>query len=166
MKALVVYDSQFGNTEKIAQAIGSGLSSQEQVSVKKVDNITSDDLINVDVIIVGCPTQRLSATPLMKQWLDSLPTDRLRGIQAAAFDTRFTEEKLTELSSVLSFFVRVFGYAADPIAKRLKKKGAELLAKPEGFYVADTEGPLLEKEIDRAKKWALGLQTQSYCVSK
>jgi hypothetical protein len=55
---------------------------------------------------------------------------------------------------VLSFFVELFGYAAKPIADRLRKKGGSLVAPPEGFYVAGTEGPLLEGELDRAAQWA------------
>ena len=48
----------------------------------------------------------------------------------------------------------IFGYAAKPIADRLQKKGGELVVPPEGFYVADTEGPLLEGELKRAVDWA------------
>jgi len=50
--------------------------------------------------------------------------------------------------------VRLFGYAAAPIAKRLKSKGGELVLAPEGFVVKDTEGPLKEGELDRAAAWA------------
>jgi flavodoxin I len=51
-------------------------------------------------------------------------------------------------------FVRIFGYAAQPITDRLEKKGGELVVPAEGFYVADTEGPLLEGELERAAEWA------------
>jgi hypothetical protein len=50
--------------------------------------------------------------------------------------------------------VRIFGYAAKPIGKRLQKKGGELAVQPEGFHVGDTEGPLLEGELERAGLWA------------
>jgi len=53
-----------------------------------------------------------------------------------------------------AFFVKIFGYAAQPIAGRLEKKGGELVIPPEGFYVDDTEGPLLEGELERAADWA------------
>jgi hypothetical protein len=50
-------------------------------------------------------------------------------------------------------FVRLFGYVAALIANSLEKKGGELAIAPEGFYVADAEGPLVEGELERAK-WA------------
>jgi hypothetical protein len=71
-----------------------------------------------------------------------------------AFDTRFTESNIAEAPAILGFFVRIFGYAAEPIAGRLEKKGGELVLPPEGFYVGDTEGPLLEGELERAAAWA------------
>jgi hypothetical protein len=55
---------------------------------------------------------------------------------------------------ILAFFVKIFGYAAQPIADRLQKKGGELAVPPEGFYVGDTEGPLFEGELERAADWA------------
>ena len=51
-------------------------------------------------------------------------------------------------------FVKLFGYAAEPIAARLEKKGGELAVPPEPFYVGGTEGPLLEGELERAEDWA------------
>jgi flavodoxin I len=70
----------------------------------------------------------------------------------AAFDTRFPESKINEIG-ILAFFVRIFGYAAEPIAKRLQK-GGELALEPEGFHVGDTEGSLLEGELEHAASWA------------
>jgi hypothetical protein len=71
----------------------------------------------------------------------------------AAFDTRFTETEIGRVR-ILAFFVSLFGYAAEPIASRLQKKGGNLAVPPEGFYVGGTEGPLLEGELERAAAWA------------
>ena len=49
--------------------------------------------------------------------------------------------------------VKIFGYAAKPIADRLVKKGGKLIAAPEGFFVEGTEGPLTEEELERTEKW-------------
>ena len=54
----------------------------------------------------------------------------------------------------MSTLVNVFGYAAEPIGDKLKRKGGELVISPEGFYVEGTEGPLTEGEIERAVDWA------------
>lgn len=50
--------------------------------------------------------------------------------------------------------VGLFGYAAEPIAKRLKKAGGKEAAAPAGFIVTDTEGPLQDGELERAADWA------------
>jgi hypothetical protein len=54
--------------------------------------------------------------------------------------------------------MKTFGYASKPIADSLVKKGATLAAQPEGFYVADSEGPLKDGELERASNWAAGLK--------
>jgi flavodoxin len=160
MKSLVVYDSQFGNTQKIAEAIADQLAKSGRAYAIHVDEVQPGDLRGINLLVVGSPTQQLSATAPVKYWLNKMPPGSLAGVRAAAFDTRFTQEKIDEIK-VLSFFVGVFGYGAKPIATRLAKKGAELVTDPEGFYVADTEGPLLIDELDRAANWASSLGTGS-----
>jgi flavodoxin len=159
MKHLVVYDSQYGNTKKIAEAIAGKLAETSSGYAVSVQDVQAGDLAGLSLLVVGSPTQQLSATSAIKGWLDILPPDVLHGVRAAAFDTRFTQEKIDEIK-VLSFFVSIFGYGAKPIAKRLVKKGAEMIAEPIGFYVADTEGPLLDQELERAAIWAGQLGTK------
>lgn len=151
-KAIVVYDSQFGNTGKIAQAIADGLGSPEDVLVTYLDDINPEQLNDLTLLVVGSPTQRFRPTERTTDFLKQIGADGLKGVKVAAFDTRFTEEKIAEVR-MLNFFVGIFGYAAKPIADRLQKKGGELFVPPEGFYVADTEGPLLEGELERAADW-------------
>jgi hypothetical protein len=76
-------------------------------------------------------------------------------VRVAAFDTRIAIEDVD--NAVLPTFIKVFGYAAKPIADLLQKKGGELSLPPEGFIVKDTEGPLKEGELERAAEWARGL---------
>ena len=159
MKAYVVYDSAYGNTEKIAWSIGGALGPPTEATVIRVGEINPEELTGIDLLIVGSPTQKFNPTPAISNWLKSLPKESLKGIRAAAFDTRFTEEEINKVR-VLAFMVNIFGYAAKPIADRLKNKGAELVLDPEGFYVSDTEGPLLKLELDRAALWAGSLLKQ------
>jgi flavodoxin I len=153
MKALIVYDSQFGNTEKIAQAIGDTLGSQEDVRVLRVGVVTPEHLAGITLLIVGSPTQRFRPTMGTTDFLKSIPKDGLKGAKVAAFDTRLTESEIGK-NRILAFFVRIYGYAAKPISKELKKKGGELILPPEGFYVEGMEGPLTEGELERAAEWA------------
>ena len=153
MKVLVVYDSAYGNTAKIAQAIGDALGSQADVQVARVGDIKPEQLAGVGLLIVGSPTQKFSPTGATTEFLKGIPKNGLRGTKVAAFDTRFTVSEIAKVR-VLAFFVRIFGYAAEPIADRLEKKGGDLAVPPEAFYVSDTEGPLLEGELERAADWA------------
>lgn len=152
MNALVIFDSAYGNTGKIAHAIGEGLRQSVPAHVRHVEQVSVDDLSAIDLLVVGSPTQRFNPTPAITTFLKSLPKESLSKVRVAAFDTRFTEAKIAEIK-ILKFFVNIFGYAAGPIAKQLTTKGGVLAAEPEGFYVADTEGPLQEKELERARTW-------------
>jgi flavodoxin len=152
MNAFVVYDSQFGNTARIAQAIGDSLGDDEATEVVHIDEMKPEQLSEAALLVVGSPTQRFNPTQGTAEFLKSIPEKGLHGVKVTAFDTRFTEEKIHEIR-VLAFFVNIFGYAASKIADRLEKKGGELVILPEGFYVEDTEGPLLEGELERAREW-------------
>ena len=153
MKVLIVYDSVFGNTEKIAQVIGNAMGSQAEVNILRVGNVKQENLRGLDVLIVGSPTRAFKPTKEIINFLNGFPKNGLKGVKVAAFDTRFTMSAIEE-SRVLPFFVRLFGYAAKPISNRLKKKGGELIIPPEGFFVEGVEGPLKEGEIEHAASWA------------
>ena len=57
MKALVVYDSYFSNTEKIAQVIGAALEAKCEVQMSKMNEITADQIRGVELLVVGSPTR-------------------------------------------------------------------------------------------------------------
>ncbi|MGF1503719.1 MAG: flavodoxin family protein [Chloroflexi bacterium] len=155
MHALVIYDSMYGNTEKIAQAIGAAVGGQ----VKRVDEVDPAEVGGIDLLIVGSPTQRFNATSTLSDWLERIPEGAITGTRVAAFDTRFKQEKI-DTAGPLRFFVKLWGksaWAATHIARFLKQKGGTLAAQPEGFYVRDTEGPLYEGELERAAGWASAL---------
>jgi flavodoxin len=151
MKAWVVYDSVFGNTEKVAQAMGQALGSQGEVQTLRVGDVKPEHLTGLDALIVGSPTRAFSPTPAIKNWLKSLPPNSLKGVRIAAFDTRIALSDVN--SSLLTFMVKLFGYAAKPIGDRLAKKGGDLVLSPEGFFVKDSEGPLKDGELERAADW-------------
>jgi flavodoxin len=155
MKALIIYDSVFGNTEQVAQAMGEALRAQGNADVLRVGDAKPEQLAGLDLLIVGSPTRAFTATPAIKQFLGSIPSGGLAGLKVAAFDTRVSVDDTG--SRILRFLVGIFGYAAKPIANRLEKKGGNLAAPPEGFIVGGTEGPLKEGELARAANWAQGL---------
>jgi len=150
---MVVYDSAFGNTEKVAQAIGQALDPAGDIEVVRAGDVKAGQLAGLALLVVGSPTQKFRPLGTTTGFLKGIPNGELKGVKVAAFDTRMTESNVEKVR-ILAFFVKIFGYAAKPIADRLVKKGGDLAAPPEGFYVADTEGPLLEGELERAADWA------------
>jgi flavodoxin len=148
MNTLIVYDSLYGNTEKIAQAIGDAIGGQ----VLQVGKVNPADLNGFDLLIVGSPTQQFRATQAIKKFIGGIRKGELNGIQVTAFDTRLGMEDMP--SRILPPFVKIFGYAAAPIADSLVSKGGKLAAPPEGFLVKGMEGPLKDGELERAAEWA------------
>ena len=168
MKAVVVYESIYGNTRQIAEAISVGLESLGEVKVLSVNHGDAGAADGADVLIVGGPTHMhglatsmsrkqaalaaeeedlsvdpgASDGPGLRKWLSERTGD---GKPAAAFDTRI------DRSPVLT------GAAARGIAKRLRRRGYEVIADPESFMVEDSEGPLAEGELDRARAWGASL---------
>jgi flavodoxin I len=137
MKALIVYDSGFGNTEKVAHVIGEAISGQ----VFRVGEVNPADLKGFDLLIVGSPTHGGFQTKGIDGLLKALPA--LGGLKVAVFDTRARKT--------------IFGYAAPKIAQRLEKAGGKLVAPPEGFFVTGKQGPLEGGELERAADWARAL---------
>jgi flavodoxin len=151
MKALIVYDSFFGNTEKIAQAIGQALGSPPEIEVVRVTAVKLEQLAGLQWLIVGSPTRGFNVSPFTKAFLAGIPAGGLRGVKVAAFDTR---SPLAQFPGCLRPFARRYGYAAEKIAKALTAKGGELALPADGFAVQGSEGPLAEGELERAAEWA------------
>ena len=133
MKALVIYESKYGNTEKIAQAIGETTSAQ----VRLAGEVKPADLTGFDLVFIGSPTHGGWFTEGIRDLLIASPD--LEGVNAAVFDTRTKKS--------------IFGFAAPRIARSLEKNGGKLAAPPEGFIVLGIQGPLLDGELERAAKW-------------
>lgn len=144
MKVLIVYDSVYGNTERIAKDIGDAITGE--VKVLRVGEVNSSELKAFDLLIVGSPTHGGRPTPAIQDFLNKIPKTAIGGINVAVFDTRLTTR-----------LVRIFGYAAGRIADSLKRNGGTLIASPEGFFVKGKEGPLKEGELERAASWAKGI---------
>lgn len=157
MKALVVYDSEYGNTEQVARTIAQSLG-ESSAQVIHAGQASPEILIDSEMLIVGAPTQGFRPTKPVTDLLGRLPRKALVGKSVVAFDTRIDTEDVG--SPLLGFMVDKGGYAANRIARRLEKAGGSLVAPPEGFLVADKEGPLKDGELDRAAAWARSLLTR------
>lgn len=149
MGTLVVYDSAYGNTQAIADAIAAALGAD--VRARRASDVDASALGRIDVLVVGSPTQGGRPTAAVSQFLQSLPSTALRGTSVFAFDTRLDAK---EQGRMLRALMSVIGYAGPRIAQALEAKGGTLAAPPEGFIVTSKEGPLRPGETERARRWA------------
>lgn len=148
MNALVVYESQFGNTEKIALAIAGALRAFGQSRAVRFDPTHPIGLQDVDLLIVGGPTQSYGVTSGIRSFLEKVPLTQLRQLSVACFDTRLRQSRW------------LTGSATGAMAKILHKMGVALCVPAESFLVSGKEGPLLDGELDRAIAWASALPAQ------
>jgi flavodoxin len=143
MKALVVFDSTWGNTEKIAQAIASGIGGSAKAC--RVGTKEAKDYAAVDLLVLGSPILGGRPSPAMQTYINGIPEAAARKLTIATFDTRLTAK-----------FAKIFGYAAVRMADQLKTKGGDFRSS-EGFFVKGRSGPLADGEIERAAAWGKGL---------
>lgn len=160
MKAIVVYESHWGNTAAVARAIAAGIGPEAQVL--STAEASGAALAGADLIVAGAPLLGFSlptesmiknlgsgasrdprppdlSHPSMRAWLEALPRGSGR---AAAFETRIWWSP---------------GSAAKAILKRLEALGYRSAAKAERFIVQGKYGPLKEGELERAKAWGAEL---------
>jgi flavodoxin len=143
MKTLVVYDSVYGNTEIIAQAIAGALPGEVQVA--RVGQAQPANLESADLLVIGSPTHGALPTEAIQNLIAKVGSPTHEGARAATFDTRLT----------WPFLERWGGFAALKIAETLEEKGWTLAGEPGGFFVRGLKkGPLKKGEEERAVAWA------------
>ena len=142
MNTLIIYDSQFGNTERLALLIADALSAYGPVRAVHIGQREPVELKEVDLLIVGSPTQKWGPTSAMRSFLESIPRESLRELTVAVFDTRYQQPRW------------MVGSAAYRMTRLLAMQGRTLLVPPECFFVKGMQGPLEEGELERAADWA------------
>jgi flavorubredoxin len=132
VRASVVYDSVYGNTEKVAKALAAGLESGGvDADAVKVDAVRFDELGDVDLLCVGSPVHAWNASKPMKEFLERLKSVKgLTGKKAFAFDTKMKS--------------RLAGSAGGKIERKLKDLGLTIAKHSESAIVMSSEGPLEE----------------------
>jgi hypothetical protein len=159
MRAMVLFESMFGDTQAIADAVARGLSTNLEVETVEVGSAPQHLPDDVHVLIVGGPTHAfglsrpatredatrqadgagvISAHGGLREWLADATIRP--DVLAAAFDTRVNKPRMP-------------GSAAHAAQRRLHRLGCTVLAPAESFYVTGTKGPLVDGEIERAEQW-------------
>jgi len=160
--ALVVFESMFGNTEAVANAVADGLREQGAVRVVEVAEAPDSLPSGVDLLVVGGPTHAFSMTrantrqsavnqgassqkaaqPGIREWISDVAISD--DVPVATFDTKVVKPHLP-------------GSAAHAADRKLRHRGLHHVARPETFYVTGTTGDLVDGELSRAKEWGAAL---------
>jgi flavodoxin len=158
MKALVVYESMFGDTEQVARAVADGLSTRMTVELVEAGRAPAPIGELVDLVVVGGPTHafsmprqstredavrqgaKVAATSVgIREWIDHLSRGP-HSEKVATFDTKIGK-------------ARHMPGSARAAAKGMRRHGYATLVKPESFWVEDVSGPLRDGELERARAW-------------
>jgi flavodoxin len=173
MRALVVYESMYGNTHVVADHIAEGLRRDYEVEVVPVVQATKERVAAADLVVVGGPTHAhgmssrqsrkaaVDATKVKVGGLEVDPDATGEGLRdwfheigqctgaAAAFDTRF------DMARALT------GHASGGIARRLRRAGFDVITDPTSFFVTKQEH-LVDGEAERATEWGTSLALMTH----
>jgi flavodoxin len=141
MHAVVLYDTVHGTTREVAKVIARVLEKRYRVRI-----LAAEDYAEIterpDLLVVGSPTHRRRPTSAILTAIRKLPDNVLDRVAAAAFCTRYNRPRF------------LTGAASLGIARRLNHRGARVEIGAESFAVVDTNGPLVNGELERAERWA------------
>jgi flavodoxin I len=114
MKAMILFESLFGNTEKIAQSLAKGIRNAGiEATVVDIKAAKLAELEGYDLLAFGAPTQIMTASKTFKAFLEQLKSIDLKGSRGFAFDTKLES--------------RFSGSAAKFIEKKLVELGLEII---------------------------------------
>lgn len=144
MKAIVLFDSHFGNTKLIADTIAKKLG--DHVPHISIKDIKASDINEYDLLVIGSPVIGWKETGKIDKFLISLNSDKLKNMCVAAFDTR--------IKTFMS------GNVSHKIAKILQKYGANIIVPPIGFYIKEKQAVLHDGELEKAETWATSIKSK------
>ena len=151
-KALVVYDSYYGNTQAVAEAIAGAL--EGKILHRKAGDLKGESMEGSYLFVVGSPTRAFRPSPDIAAFLRNLPGETIRKSDFLFFDTSYQTGEIQV--AILRFMAGIFGSAAPAMSKDLRKRGGRVLGH-RSFYVTGEKGPLAPGEGERAAAWVRGL---------
>jgi flavodoxin len=148
MDILIVYETQYGNTEHLARIMAEALEPTHSVRVVRARDAENVTNVDVDLLLVGAPTHVHGWQLPGRDFLRDLESRGFSGVPAASFDTRLPGSKLRT------------GSAAGAIEHLLRSADCRVVVPGESFIVTGGEGPLAEGEEERARAWVRSVVEQ------
>jgi hypothetical protein len=162
-----VFESLFGNTQQVAEAIAEGLTESIQVDLVAAGDAAGELDADVALLVAAGPTHGHGMSTANSRKSASAPGVPASGgvglrevistlaasvwpvpVPTAVFDTRFDKPRW------------LTGSAAHSAARLLSPKRYPLVVPPESFFITASTGPLAEGEVDRARRWGESLGAQ------
>jgi flavodoxin len=151
MKTIIVYDSVFGNTEKIAKTMAQSIENQCEIKITHINQLQLKDLQDINLLIIGSPTRGFEPTKPIAEALRKIKVKDYPFLMVAVFDTRIDVVKINNI--ILNIFVKFCGYAVDTMEKIVRNNSLRLVGEGKGFFVEESEGPLRVDETNKAAQW-------------
>lgn len=149
MKVIVTYESKYGNTKLVAEAIAEGMREVSGVEtvLSELSEVDLDKLIDYDAILIGSPNHMGSATRGIRKFIDKIGKLNLEGKLTAVFDT---------------CIARDFEKAVKKMEKQIGEKvhGLKLVVSGLSIKVEGMKGPIVEGELPRCKDFGVKIATR------
>jgi len=138
-KAIVIYESKWGNTRKVAEAIAAGMSGIDTV-MKESKEVKPEELTGYDAFIIGSPNHMGGHVGSIKKLIDDMGKLNLKGKYAAVFDT---------------YMMTDFEKAVKKMEKQISEKvpGLKIATPGLSVKVGGMKGPVIEEEMPKAKEF-------------
>ena len=152
MKAIIVYESKYGNTKRVAETIADGMNEvpETEVVLTEFNNVDLTNIGEFDAILIGSPNHFGSATRSIKKFIDSLGKLNLENKWGAVFDTYIAK------------WSGDYEKAVKKMEKQIGEKvpGIRLVVPRLSIGVAATKGPIVEGEFHKCKEFGIKIANQ------
>ncbi|MDH5376295.1 MAG: flavodoxin domain-containing protein [Candidatus Bathyarchaeota archaeon] len=148
-RVIVVYESKYGNTKRVAETIVEGMSEVERIEavLKEPKHVEPTEVLDYDVILIGSPNHIGGPTRGIRKFIDKLGKIGLEGKPGAVFDTYMGGD---------------FNKAVRKMEKRINEKvhGLKLITSGLSIKVGGTKGPIVEGELPKCKDFGKKIASQ------
>ena len=148
-KAIVIYESKYGNTKLVAETIAEGIReiSGVEAVLAELKEVDLEKLVECDAILIGSPNHIGSATKGIRKFIDELGKINLEGKPAAVFDT---------------YLAKDFEKTVKKMEKQIREKvpGLRLVAPGLSIRVEGMKGPVTEGELNKCNEFGVKIATQ------
>lgn len=149
-RAIIVYESKYGNTKLVAERIAEGINqiSGMEAVLTEVSEVDLNQIAGLDIILVGSPNHIERATRSIRKFIDKLGKLNLENKQGAVFDT---------------YLAKDFEKAVKKMEKQIGEKvsGLKLIAPGLSIRVNGMKGPIADGELPKCKEFGVKIATHT-----